>query len=83
MDFVLILTRQRQDLRQLVIRLEGERADATPAPFERVHLQFTAYGTIEPNKLQRAAELAVRKYCSVASTLNERVELQIETQLAE
>jgi putative redox protein len=81
MDVVLILTRQREDLRDLSIDARGVRADATPAVYERITLRFTAHGTVNPDKLARAADLAVTKYCSVASMLKPEIIVTVETAL--
>jgi putative redox protein len=82
MDIVLILARQRQDLRDLVIEVKGWRVDATPAPFERIHIRFTAHGDVELEKLKRAVELGVTKYCSVVSTLKPEVAVEWEALVA-
>ena len=78
MDIVLILARQRQDLRDMVIAVEGVRVEGTPAPFEKITLRFTAHGEVDLGKLQRAVELGVTKYCSVASTLDPKVNVMWE-----
>jgi putative redox protein len=81
MDVVLILTRQHEDLRDLSIDAEGVRADATPAVYERISMRFTAHGPVDPSRLARAANLAVSKYCSVASMLKPETVVTVETAL--
>ena len=81
LDLGLILARQRQDVRGLTIVAEGTRADATPAPYTHIILTFTVRGPVDPVALSRAAELAVRKYCSVADTL--KPEITVVTRVAE
>jgi uncharacterized OsmC-like protein len=81
MDVVLVLTRQHQALGDLSIDAEGVRANATPAVYERITLRFTAHGTVDPGKLARAADLAVTKYCSVASMLKPEIIVAVETAL--
>lgn len=76
MDVVLILTRQREDLRELTVTIEGDRADATPAIFERVRIHFEAPG-VDQTKLARAATLGVKKYCSVGSMLRDEVDVSV------
>ena len=75
MDLVPILEKQRQDLQQLQIRVNGERAEGTPAPFTSIHLHFTLTGNIDPQKAERAVQLAVEKYCSVAEMLKRSAEI--------
>ncbi|HBQ13833.1 MAG TPA: hypothetical protein DEF51_22755 [Myxococcales bacterium] len=78
MDVVHILRKQREPLEDLRIEAEGDRKDATPAPFTRVHLRFVATGAVNPGKLERAVRLAVEKYCSVGSSLDPAIEVTHE-----
>jgi putative redox protein len=80
LDLGLILARQRQDVRGLWIEAEGERADATPAPYTQLTLKFIAAGPVDPAALERAAELAVRRYCSVADTLKPEITVLTDVQ---
>ena len=79
MDVGLILARQRQDVRTLTLEVEGVRASATPAVYEHITLRFIAEGTVNPAALARAADLAVTKYCSVASMLKPEVVVEVRT----
>ncbi|OHX68624.1 OsmC family protein [Flammeovirga pacifica] len=65
-DLIHILKKQRQDVKDVKINVEGDRKDATPSPFEKVNIHFDLYGDIDEKKASRAVELAVEKYCSVA-----------------
>ncbi|MCU0677139.1 MAG: OsmC family protein [Myxococcota bacterium] len=76
MDVVLIVTRQKVDLRELTVRIEGDRKDATPAIFERIRIHFEAPG-VDEAKLARAATLGVKKYCSVGSMLRDEVDVSV------
>lgn len=79
LDLGLILARQRQDVRALTIEVEGIRANATPAVYEHITLRFIAEGPVNPEALARAADLAVTKYCSVASMLKPEVVVEIRS----
>lgn len=78
MDVVKILTQQREPLGNLEIEARGERKDATPAPYQSVHLRFVAHGGVDAHKLERAVKLAVEKYCSVVETLSKDVTVTYE-----
>ncbi|NME66866.1 OsmC family protein [Flammeovirga aprica] len=65
-DLIHILKKQRQVINDVKISVEGDRVDAVPAPFEKVHVHFQLFGEINEAKAKRAVELAVEKYCSVA-----------------
>ncbi len=70
MDVVHILVnKQKEPLEHLRIEIEGERPDATPAPFTRMKLVFIVKGEVNEARLQRAVSLAVEKYCSARATL--------------
>lgn len=69
-DVVSILKKQRQPLEDLVIKVDGERQHGVePALWEKIHLLFQLKGEIDPAKANRAVQLSMEKYCSVAETL--------------
>jgi len=78
MDVIKILKKQRQHLERLEVEVEGERTDAVPAVFTKIHLRFKGYGPIDPKKLQKAVELSIKKYCSVSKMLQPKVEITAE-----
>lgn len=69
LDLVSILKKQKQDLKDLSVSAEGERREQIPTIFTKIHLTFSMMGNIDPAKAERAAELAVKKYCSVHDML--------------
>ena len=69
LDLVSILKKQKQDLKDLSVSAEGERREQIPTIFTKIHLTFSMTGNIDPAKAERAAELAVKKYCSVHDML--------------
>ncbi len=78
MDVIHILKKQRQELERLEIEVEGERADAVPAVFTKIHLRFRAFGPLDLSKVQKAVELSMEKYCSVSKMLQPTVEITSE-----
>lgn len=69
-DIVSILKKQRQDVQNFSMSLEGEReAGKEPSLWKAVTIVFELKGTIDPDKAYRACELSMNKYCSVAETL--------------
>jgi putative redox protein len=75
MDLVSIINRQRMSLEDVKIDVSAERADAVPAPFTKIHLNYRLYGRLDETKCARAVSLAVEKYCSVAVMLEKSVEI--------
>lgn len=69
-DIVSILKKQRQRIDDFTIQIDGVReAGKEPSLWENVAIRFHLKGDIEPGKAQRAVELSMEKYCSVAETL--------------
>jgi putative redox protein len=68
-DVVGILAKQRQPVDDLVVTVEGDRSSGEPAVFERIHLHFAVAGPTDERAVQRAVELSMDKYCSVARML--------------
>lgn len=69
LDLVSILKKQKQDLQDFSVSVEGQRREEIPTIFTKIHMTFNLKGTIDPAKADRAAELAVKKYCSVHDML--------------
>lgn len=74
-DVVVILTKQRQDLRGLEVRTITEQEPEAPWTFKKIHMHFVFDGEIDDRKAARAIDLAESKYCAVAATLRDVVEL--------
>ncbi|MEP6676222.1 MAG: OsmC family protein [Ferruginibacter sp.] len=69
-DIVSILKKQRQPLKGLNIKIDGEREKGKePSVWESVNIVFEFSGELDASKAYRAAELSINKYCSVAETL--------------
>ena len=68
-DLTTILQKQRQDIQDIQVEVNGERRDEIPNIFTKIHISFKLKGQIDELKAQKAAELAVKKYCSVHDML--------------
>jgi putative redox protein len=69
-DVVNILKKQKQDLKDIQVTITGEREkDAIPSLYTAVHAHFKLFGKLDKDKAEKAVDLAVDKYCSVAKTL--------------
>jgi len=68
-DMLQILKKQRQEIKDVSVSVEGDRTDAVPAVFTKIHMTFDLQGNIDPVKAEKAAEMAVKKYCSVHDML--------------
>jgi putative redox protein len=69
-DIVRILRKQRQQMTNLAMRVEGTRgAGGDVALWEQITLDVSIAGEVEPAKARRAVALSIDTYCSVAETL--------------
>lgn len=69
LDLVSILKKQRQRIDSFQIEVDGKRRDEVPNIFTTIHLTFKLQGAIDQAKAEKAANLAVKKYCSVHDML--------------
>lgn len=69
LDLVSILKKQRQQIDDLHVDVSGKRREAVPNIFTHIHIGFRLSGQIDLAKAEKAAELAVKKYCSVHDML--------------
>src|SRR6478609_6348112 len=69
-DIVSILKKQRQELVDLKVTMEGEReAGKEPSLWQDVKIKFELTGNLDKEKAERAVALSMEKYCSVAETM--------------
>ncbi len=70
-DIVLILQKQRQLITDIKISVEAERVpNETPSIFKTIHVHYQFKGDLNEEKVKRAIELSMEKYCSVTAILN-------------
>jgi len=69
-DVVSILEKGRQQIDDVIVELEGDRAEEPPKIFTRIHLHFIVKGRgLDASKVDRAIALSVEKYCSAVAML--------------
>ena len=69
-DVISILKKQRQELTDLKIEVDGEREEGKePSLWKEISVKFKLTGAMEAAKAKRAVDLSIEKYCSVAETL--------------
>jgi putative redox protein len=81
-DVVVILRKQRQDLRSLEVVTHTTQDPDPPWAFRAIHMHFLLTGDIDEHKAERAVTLAESKYCSVAATLRDVVALSHSFEVA-
>lgn len=73
-DVVDILRKMRYTIDRFAITVSGERAEDHPRRFTKIELRFQLEGDIPVEKVRRAVNLSVEKYCSVAHSLSAEIE---------
>ena len=76
-DVVSMLQKGRQDVLSCLTEVDAERADAVPAVFTKIHLQFIVGGRkLKESQVKRAVSLSAEKYCS-ASIMMEKAGVEV------
>ena len=75
-DVLLILKKQRQAVEDVRLIIDGEREPgAVPAPFRKIHVKYIFKGQLDADKVQRAIDLSMDKYCSVTAMLEKAADI--------
>ena len=68
-DVTHLLRRMRQSFDALEVEVEGERREEYPRIYSRVELIYRVRGDVDPDRVRRAVELSLERYCSASITL--------------
>jgi len=72
-DIISILTKMRLNPTKFYIDVQGQRADAHPKKFTEIHIHYALEGNLPEEKVIRAIELSMDKYCSVSHSLSSSI----------
>jgi putative redox protein len=76
-DMVNVLTKQKEPLNDIKIRIKANRKmEDTPPIFDVINIHFDLYGDLNVQKVERALALTFEKYCSVANILERSATLK-------
>lgn len=77
MDIISILKKQKQDLQDFKIEIDGERdPNQTPSVFVNIKIKFIFTGNLDKAKVEKAVNLSMEKYCSVSAMLEKTAKIQ-------
>lgn len=68
-DVLLILQKKRIIPGHFEVKVVARRKETVPASFESIHLQFEIGENDPQEQVEKAVQLSVEKYCSVAASL--------------
>ena len=75
-DVVYILKRGRENVEDVDVEIEAERADTDPKVFTKIHMHFRVKGEgLNEKKVERAVKLSADKYCSASIMLGKAAEI--------
>ncbi len=78
-DVVEMIRKHRLDLVEYRVEVEGDRADGTPAYFTEIRARHVINAPgLKQAMAERFVDLAMNKYCSVASSLKADLSFQVE-----
>ncbi len=78
-DVVDILQKGRQEIRAMHVEVGADRRDEIPRAVTKLYLRFRIEGDISEQKVQRAIDLSLEKYCSVFHSL--RMDVAVDTEI--
>jgi len=83
-DVVLMLQKSRQNIVDVEVTLDADRADEVPAVFTAVRIHFTVIGRgLSEKHVERAVTLSRDKYCSATRMLQGSVDISCTWEIAE
>jgi len=78
-DIVLILRKKRKNVEDILVETDGVRKDTFPRGYTDIHLKYILTSSdVKEAEFQKAAMLALEKYCTVADTLRARIDFSTE-----
>lgn len=78
-DIVAMLKKRRKTINRFEMVTEGTRAETPPRYFTKIHCRYIVTSPdATPDELQKIAELAVEKYCSVGASLKSIITFSVE-----
>jgi putative redox protein len=71
-DVITILNKQKQKVSGIKVNLKGDREKKKTGAtiYKQIAVHFELKGNLDPKKVEKAIDLSLSKYCSVAKSLN-------------
>jgi len=83
-DVVNILSKKRQNMTGLQVKVSGQQDADPPWTFRKIHLEYIVRGKgLSEKAVQQAIELSEQKYCSVSATVRGVAEITTCYQIVE
>ena len=83
-DVVTILRKSRQDVTDVAVEVDADRAPTDPKVFTRIHMHFVVKGRgVKPEAVERAIRMSAEKYCSASIMLGKTAEITHDYEIVE
>ncbi len=83
-DIVMILKKMRQNLENLDVEVEGfSEEGAVPSVFTKIHIHYVLSGDLKEEKVKKAIDMSLDKYCSVSKMLEKAAEITSSYEIVE
>ncbi len=69
------LLKMRQPLKNIGLKMNAERSESIPRVFTKINYHFTLYGDLNKEKVEKALDMSLKKYCSVSKMLEKTAEI--------
>lgn len=76
MDVLSILKKMGQDVASFEMKLDGETRDEHPHSYTSITIHYFLKGKVEEDKLKRAIELSMEKYCPAAASMDPEIKIE-------
>ena len=76
-DLLNILHKQKQELSDYKVVLEGEREEEPPNAYTKIEIRVLCIGDAQMSKLELALRAVIDKYCSVFHSLNPAISINV------
>jgi putative redox protein len=83
-DVILILQKQKQVIDDFRMSVDGLREkEATPAPFQKIHITYKLKGNLDESRVKRAIDLSMDKYCSATAQFRPTAEITYSFEISQ
>ena len=82
-DVLMILQKQRQTIKSLVVQVQPEKIknEIGYSEYKSIHMHYTLVGAIDQAKAEKALKLSVEKYCSVSKALEKASKISYSVEI--
>ncbi|MCD6481996.1 MAG: OsmC family protein [Thermoplasmata archaeon] len=78
MDVWNIMVKKREKIKNLEVKVEGERREKHPKTFRKIRLTYIFYGDVDEKACRDAIDLSLKKYCSISNMIKEVADIEVE-----